>query len=130
MTLAAGARLGPTRSSRCRRSGRVQGTGHAARSDSGDQGPAHAFVSVRWEAASAASDTTWSRTAAGFSSSAGFPRSSRIEELNRKFADLEIGFVDAAVVAIAEALGLPRIATTDRSHFGPMAASLSLELLP
>jgi predicted nucleic acid-binding protein len=54
----------------------------------------------------------------------------RVEELNRKFADLEIGFVDAAVVAIAETLGLPRIATTDRRHFGPMAASLSLELLP
>ena len=54
----------------------------------------------------------------------------RIAELNRQFADLDVGFVDAALVALAEALGLSRIATTDRRHFGPLAAAFSLELLP
>ena len=52
----------------------------------------------------------------------------RIVELNRQYPD--IGFVDASVVAIAESRGLRRIATTDRRHFGPLAAGLSLELLP
>ena len=37
----------------------------------------------------------------------------RVEELNRRYADLELGFVDAAVVAISEALEVPRVATTD-----------------
>jgi predicted nucleic acid-binding protein len=31
-----------------------------------------------------------------------------------------IGFVDASVVAVAERLGLPTIATTDRRDFGPI----------
>jgi hypothetical protein len=44
--------------------------------------------------------------------------------------ELELGFVDAAVVAIAEALGLPRIATTGLRDFAPLARALSLELLP
>jgi hypothetical protein len=35
-----------------------------------------------------------------------------------------------AVVALAETLGLPRVATTDRRHFAPLAAALSLELVP
>jgi hypothetical protein len=54
----------------------------------------------------------------------------RVVELNRQFADLQLGFVDAAVVALAQTLGLARVATTDRRHFGPVAAALSLELLP
>ena len=54
----------------------------------------------------------------------------RVAELNRQFADLDLGFVDAAVVAIAEALGLARVATTDRRDFTPLAESLSIELLP
>ena len=54
----------------------------------------------------------------------------RVEELNRQFSKLSLGFVDAAVVAISEALGIPRIATTDRRHFTPLAAALGLELLP
>ena len=60
------------------------------------------------------------------------PRESyrRVEELNRQFSDLSLGFVDAAVVAISEFLGLPRIATTDRRHFAPLAAAFGLELLP
>ncbi len=55
---------------------------------------------------------------------------SRVVELNRQFADLSLGFVDAAVVAIGEALGVLRIATTDRRDFEPMAVPLSLALLP
>lgn len=54
----------------------------------------------------------------------------RVRELNQQFPDLELGFVDAAVVAISESLGLPRIATTDRRGFAPLAKALSLELLP
>ena len=60
------------------------------------------------------------------------PRDSyaRIAELNRQFADLNLGFVDAAVVAIAESLGLSRVATTDRRHFEPLTAALSIEIVP
>jgi predicted nucleic acid-binding protein len=54
----------------------------------------------------------------------------RVEELHRQFAKLNLGFVDAAIIAISESLGLPRIATTDRRHFTPLAAAFSLELLP
>jgi|SRR5882724_2171264 len=54
----------------------------------------------------------------------------RVEELNRQFSQLSLGFVDAAVVAISEVLGLPRIATTDRRDFAPLAAAFALELLP
>lgn len=54
----------------------------------------------------------------------------RVLELDRRFEELEIGFVDAAVVCVAEALGLKRVGTTDRRHFGPMADALSLELVP
>ena len=54
----------------------------------------------------------------------------RVVELNLQFAALELGFVDAAVVALAEALGLGSVATTDRRHFGPVAKALSLTLLP
>jgi hypothetical protein len=54
----------------------------------------------------------------------------RVADLNRQFEDLELGFVDAAVVALAETLGLSRIATTDRRHFDPVAAALSLTLVP
>jgi predicted nucleic acid-binding protein len=54
----------------------------------------------------------------------------RVAELNRQFPDLNLGFVDAAIVAIAEALGLSRVATTDRRHFAPLAAALSIEILP
>jgi predicted nucleic acid-binding protein len=54
----------------------------------------------------------------------------RVLALNRQFADLRLGFVDAAVVAIAESVGLTRIGTTDRRHFEPLAAALSLEVVP
>lgn len=54
----------------------------------------------------------------------------RVAELNRRFAALELGFVDAAVIVIAETLGLLRIATTDRRDFGALAEDLGLELVP
>lgn len=55
---------------------------------------------------------------------------SRVLELNRSYEALRLGFVDAAVLAIAEHLGLGRIGTTDRRHFGAVAISVPLELLP
>jgi len=54
----------------------------------------------------------------------------RILELNQKYADLRLGFVDAAVLSLAEHLGMGRIATTDRRHFTPVKLSIPLELLP
>ncbi len=54
----------------------------------------------------------------------------RIADLNRQFADLNLGFVDAAIVSLAESVGVTRVATTDRRHFTAVAAALSLELLP
>ena len=54
----------------------------------------------------------------------------RVAALNRQFDDLSLGFVDAAIAALAETLGLSRVATTDRRHFPPLAAALSLEILP
>lgn len=54
----------------------------------------------------------------------------RVLELNEHYADLALGFVDGAVIAIAEELGLGRIATTDRRHFGAVRAAVPLTLLP
>lgn len=54
----------------------------------------------------------------------------RVEALNRQFSDLDLGFVDAAVIAVGEGLGLLRIATTDRRHFEPLAKPLGLTLVP
>ena len=54
----------------------------------------------------------------------------RVFELNRRYADLDLGFVDAAVIVTSETLGLPHIATTDRKHFGVVAREVRLELLP
>lgn len=54
----------------------------------------------------------------------------RILELNRRFADLRLGFVDAAVAVIASGLATPRVATTDRRHFPALTAVIPLELLP
>lgn len=54
----------------------------------------------------------------------------RVADLNRRFDDLDLGFVDAAIVVLAKSLGVPRVATTDRRHFDPVAAAFSLQLLP
>jgi hypothetical protein len=54
----------------------------------------------------------------------------RVAEIDAQFADLELGFVDAAIVALAESLAVRRIATADRRHFEPLARAFDLELLP
>ena len=41
----------------------------------------------------------------------------RIGELVATYADLNLGTVDASVVAAAERLGITAVATTDRRHF-------------
>jgi hypothetical protein len=42
----------------------------------------------------------------------------RIAELCNQYMDSDIGFVDAAVFAVVERLGEPKLATLDRRHFG------------
>lgn len=41
----------------------------------------------------------------------------RAEALVRKYADLDLGFVDATVIATAERLDATEVLTTDRRHF-------------
>ena len=41
----------------------------------------------------------------------------RCRELQAQYADLSLGVVDASVVALAERLGEPKIATLDQGHF-------------
>ncbi len=41
----------------------------------------------------------------------------RIRELLDRYRDLALGFVDAAVLAIVERRGEPKLATLDRRHF-------------
>ncbi|MGH8924862.1 MAG: type II toxin-antitoxin system VapC family toxin [Acidimicrobiia bacterium] len=54
----------------------------------------------------------------------------RIQELNARYRSLELGFVDAAVMAIAEERGVARVATTDRRDFSAVELSVPLDLLP
>jgi len=57
---------------------------------------------------------------------------SRADMIMRKYSDLELGFVDATVIATAERLDAAEILTTDRRHFSqvrPKHAG-SLKLLP
>jgi predicted nucleic acid-binding protein len=42
---------------------------------------------------------------------------SRAMEVDRRFADLGLGLVDGSVVALAESLGIRRLATRDVRHF-------------
>jgi predicted nucleic acid-binding protein len=42
---------------------------------------------------------------------------SRAMEVDRSFADLRLGLVDGSVVALAESLGIRRLATRDVRHF-------------
>lgn len=55
-------------------------------------------------------------------------RLARVVELNLQYPDL--GFVDATLATLAEVRKLPRIATSDRRHFLPLAGPLGLEILP
>lgn len=56
----------------------------------------------------------------------------RCLELQRTYADLEVGVVDASVLALVERLGEPKLATLDHRHFATMRPShaRALELLP
>lgn len=56
----------------------------------------------------------------------------RVTELTETYADLSLGFVDAAVLSVVERLGEPRVATLDRRHFAVvrLAHTNVLELLP
>jgi predicted nucleic acid-binding protein len=56
----------------------------------------------------------------------------RIRELCDRYADADIGFVDAAVFAVVERLGEPKLATLDRRHFAMLRPRHreSIELLP
>jgi predicted nucleic acid-binding protein len=42
---------------------------------------------------------------------------SRAMEVDRRFADLGLGLVDGSIVALAESLGIRRLATRDVRHF-------------
>jgi predicted nucleic acid-binding protein len=44
----------------------------------------------------------------------------RIRELCDRYADADIGFVDAAVLAVVERLNEPKLATLDRRHFAAL----------
>jgi predicted nucleic acid-binding protein len=57
-------------------------------------------------------------------------RIARVAEIDAQFAELDLGFVDAAIVALAESHGVRRVATADRRHFEPLARAFDLELLP
>lgn len=56
----------------------------------------------------------------------------RCHELQSTYADLEVGVVDASVLAVVERLGEPKLATLDHRHFGVMRPRHveALELLP
>lgn len=56
----------------------------------------------------------------------------RIYEILDRYADQDIGFVDAAVLAVVERLGEPKLATLDRRHFSILRPRhrKSLQLLP
>ncbi len=56
----------------------------------------------------------------------------RVGDLMRTYADLEVGFVDCAVLAVTERLEEPKLATLDHRHFGTMRPRHveALELLP
>ena len=56
----------------------------------------------------------------------------RVRELCDRYADADIGFVDAAVLAVVERLGESKLATLDRRHFGLLRPRHrdSIDLLP
>jgi len=56
----------------------------------------------------------------------------RVRVLCDRYADADIGFVDAAVLAVVERLGEPKLATLDTKHFRILRPAHvdALELLP
>ena len=57
-------------------------------------------------------------------------RVTRIREIDEQFAELDLGFVDCALVALSESTGVKRIATADRRHFEPLARAFDFALVP
>jgi predicted nucleic acid-binding protein len=59
---------------------------------------------------------------------------SRAMEIDRRYADLGLGLVDGSVVALAETLGIRRLATRDVRHFAAVrlrdGGSFDLVVLP
>lgn len=56
----------------------------------------------------------------------------RCATLQREYGDLRLGVVDASVIALAERLGEPKVATLDHRHFGVVRPghAETLDLLP
>lgn len=56
----------------------------------------------------------------------------RVRELLQRYADLKLGFVDAAVIAVTERLGERKVASLDHRHFGAVRPRHveAIELLP
>lgn len=56
----------------------------------------------------------------------------RVAELIDRYAESDIGYVDASVFAIVERLGESKLATLDRRHFGILRPrhTESIDLLP
>ena len=56
----------------------------------------------------------------------------RVRELCDRYADADIGFVDASVLAVVERLDEPKLVTLDRRHFGTLRPRHvdTLHLLP
>lgn len=54
----------------------------------------------------------------------------RMRELDLKYAQLDLGFVDVSVIALAEHLNCKQIATLDHRHFAAVARELQFELIP
>jgi hypothetical protein len=56
----------------------------------------------------------------------------RVRELCDRYADADVGFVDAAVLAVVERFNEPKLATLDRRHFGLLRPRHreSIEFLP
>lgn len=57
---------------------------------------------------------------------------SRVRAVMDRYADQDVGFVDAAVLAVVERLGEPKLATLDRRHFAVLRPRhvRALRLLP
>jgi uncharacterized protein len=55
---------------------------------------------------------------------------SSIQHLENRYADLDLGFVDASIITLANSLGCSQIATLDHRHFVPVAREMQFELLP
>ena len=80
----------------------------------------------RRAAGAAAANGGWARCLNGHPGASGAYRSEdlllqdyqRVRQLCDRYADSDIGFVDAAVLAIVERLNEPSLATLDHRHFG------------